>query len=61
MTYKICKKLIEIKEFGKESKEDLLEKLDVFLLNNRITQEQYEELTQLLKSKHGGGEDDTDR
>lgn len=48
MTYKICKKLIEIKDFDIEAKDDLLGKLDVFLLNDRINQEQYEELITLL-------------
>lgn len=44
MTYQLCKKLIESgKTFG------LKDKLDVFLLNNRITEEQYNELTEMLK------------
>lgn len=45
MTYKLCKRLIEngIYEHG-----DMLQKLDVFLLNNRITQGQYEELTGMI-------------
>ena len=49
MTYKICKKLIEIKDFDIEAKDHLLGKLDVFLLNDRITQAEYEELLQLME------------
>lgn len=51
MTYVICKKLIGIKEFSKEEKSDLQGKLDVFLLNDRITQAEYDELTDLLNAK----------
>lgn len=51
MTYNVCKKLIEIKEFNEESKGELLEKLDVFLLHNRITQDNYNELIGLLDAK----------
>lgn len=51
MTYNICKKLIEIKDFDEESKLDLLNKFDIFLLNNRLTQEEYEELALLLDTK----------
>ena len=49
MTYKLCLTVINKGTYG--TKEEMLEKLDVFLLNNRITQEQYEELVALLKSK----------
>ena len=34
-----------------ESKEDMLIKLDVFLLNNRITQDQYNELVSMLNEQ----------
>ena len=34
---------------GNYDKEDMQIKLDVFLLHNRITQEQYEELVDLMK------------
>lgn len=51
MTYTICKKLIEIKDFTQEEANDLQNKLDVFLLNDRITQEEYEELVGLLAGK----------
>lgn len=40
-TYGRCKKLIESKNYDKA---DLKDKLDVFLLANRITDEQYKEL-----------------
>lgn len=46
MTYKMCKTLIERKRYEKE---DMLEKLDVFLLANRITKEEYEELAGMLE------------
>jgi hypothetical protein len=49
MTYTYCKKIIENKTYT--SKEDMQLKLDVFLLNNRITQEQYNELTGLLAAQ----------
>lgn len=41
MIYKLCKKVITS---GNYNKEDMQKKLDVYLLCNRITQEQYEEL-----------------
>lgn len=45
-TYTLCKKVIENRTFG--TKEEMLTKLDVFLLNDRITQEQYNELNDSL-------------
>lgn len=45
ITYTYCKKIILR---GKYDKEDMLNKLDVFLLNNRITEEQYNELVALM-------------
>lgn len=47
-TYTLCKKVIENGTY--ETKEEILIKLDVFLLNNRITQEEYNELVALLNS-----------
>lgn len=47
MTYIYCKKIIEHKTYG--TVEDMQIKLDVFLLNDRITQEQYNELTEMLQ------------
>ncbi len=46
MTYIYCKKVIENGTYG--TKEEMLIKLDVFLLNNRIKQEEYTELSGLL-------------
>ncbi|MDF2948155.1 MAG: hypothetical protein K0R07_165 [Sedimentibacter sp.] len=46
MTYIYCKKVIQNGTYG--TKEDMQIKLDVFLLNNRITQENYDELTAML-------------
>lgn len=51
MTYTVCKRLIGLKEFTQEEANDLQNKLDVFLLNDRLTQEQYEELIDLLTDK----------
>lgn len=49
MTYNFCVKVINNGTYG--NKEEMMIKLDVFLLNNRITQEQYNELVALLESK----------
>lgn len=46
MTYIYCKKVIQNGTYG--TREDMLIKLDIFLLNDRITQEQYSELTGIL-------------
>lgn len=46
LTYKACKSMIERQSYS--SKEDMQTKLDIFLLGNRITQAEYEELTALL-------------
>lgn len=52
MTYRNCKKLIEIAEKrGTKTAEwiaDMAGKLDIFLLNDRITESEYTELTGLL-------------
>ena len=45
MTYARLKKLIER---GVYKKEDMLNKLDVFLMANRITEEQYQELIGMM-------------
>nr|DAY51595.1 MAG TPA: hypothetical protein [Caudoviricetes sp.] len=47
MTYYLCKTLIQN---GKTA--GLQEKLDVFLLANRITQEQYQELNDMLQERN---------
>jgi len=46
MTYTYCAKVIANGTYG--SRDGMLEKLDVFLLNDRITQDQYNELVALL-------------
>jgi hypothetical protein len=52
MTYIICKRVIENTTYkSQQEKDDMLLKLDVFLLNDRLTQAEYEELTQLLAEK----------
>lgn len=48
MTYTYCKKVIESGKYG--TVEDMTIKLDVFLLNNRITQDQYTELVGLMNA-----------
>ena len=48
MTYRNCKKLIEA---GRYEYNDMMNKLDVFLLGDRIAQEQYTELVALMDSK----------
>lgn len=54
MTYKNCKKVIENnkKKLGAEEYEafkvDMITKLDVFFLNNRITKDEYNELIGLM-------------
>ena len=47
-TYTLCKKVIENGAY--DSKEEMLFKLDVFLLNNRINQQEYNELAGMLGS-----------
>ena len=49
MTYKLCKKVIENSiNRGTLDKEGMLVKLDVFLLGNRITEEEYQELAGMV-------------
>ena len=52
MTYKNCKKLIENNRYEYN---DMMEKLDVFLLVNRITTEQYYELVKMMEANKQGG------
>ena len=49
ITYIFCKKVISNRTYG--TKEEMMIKLDVFLLNNRIVQEEYNELVDLLAQK----------
>ncbi len=45
MTYKLLKRIIES---GSYDKEDISNKIDVFLTFNRVTKEEYEELQNLM-------------
>lgn len=48
MTYTYCKKVFENGTYG--TKEQMMEKLDVFYLNDRITEDQYDELIAILSA-----------
>jgi hypothetical protein len=47
-TYEMCKILIQK---GRYEKNDMLRKLDIFLLGDRITEEEYTELVELMNSQ----------
>lgn len=47
--YTLCKTVIERKTY--KSKEEMMTKLDIFLLNDRISQSQYNELVELLNAQ----------
>jgi hypothetical protein len=52
MTYIYSKKVIEGATYANQGEKDMMQlKLDVFLLNNRITQDNYTELTAMLAAK----------
>jgi len=52
MTYTYCKKVITNTTYTTQAQKDEMQtKLDVFLLNDRISQDQYNELTSLLAAK----------
>ncbi|MDF2804581.1 MAG: hypothetical protein K0S61_4486 [Anaerocolumna sp.] len=44
-TFENSKKIISL---GKKTNEEILAMMDIFLMNNRITEEQYNELTALI-------------
>ena len=46
--YNVCKKLILS---GNYNKVDMVKKLDIYLLKDRITEEQYNELIELMQNK----------
>lgn len=48
LTYIGCKSVIERKSYA--TKEDMQQKLDIFLLGDRISQDQYSELVTLLNA-----------
>lgn len=52
MTYTLCKKIIENTDYETQTQKDEMQvKLDVFLLNDRIADTEYNELTTLLADK----------
>ncbi|WP_169315897.1 hypothetical protein [Desulfosporosinus youngiae] len=52
LTYTYCKKVIENTTYTSQTqKDEILVKLDVFLLNDRINDVQYQELSALLAAK----------
>ena len=52
MTYKLMKRIIEKGNYGKDN---TLQKLDVFLMADRITVEEYQELVEMI---NGGKKDE---
>lgn len=48
-TYDACKLIIKNGKHG--TKEEMMFKLDIFLLGDRITKDQYDELVELLNEK----------
>lgn len=48
MTYRNCKKLIEA---GRYEYNDMMNKLDIFLIGDRITQAEYEELVKMMNDR----------
>lgn len=56
MTYTYCKKIIGATTYNSQTEKDEMQnKLDVFLLNNRLDNAQYTELTAMLAAKVIGG------
>lgn len=49
MLYKVLKRMIEKGNY--DSKEELMEKMDLLLLNNQITIDQFNELVAMLEQK----------
>lgn len=49
MTYRACKSLIDRKAYV--SVDDMQTKLDIFMLNKRLTTAEYDELTGLLAAE----------
>lgn len=52
MTYRLVKRIIAK---GNYVKDELMDKLDVFLLAGRITDEQYKELVEMMKDGEQNG------
>lgn len=49
ITYRVCESIISGNRY--KTKEDIQTKLDVFYIGNRITQSEYETLSNLLKAQ----------
>lgn len=49
ITYINCKTVINKGTYG--TREEILEKLDVFLLNNRVSRDEYDELVALVNDR----------
>ncbi len=49
MTYRLIKRIIAK---GNYDKDDLMSKMDIFLLAGRITEEEYKELVDLINSNN---------
>ena len=49
MLFKVLKRAIERKNYT--SKEDMMEKVSILYANNQLTNEQYEELIELLEKE----------
>lgn len=47
MIYNLCKRLIESGYYNTDS---MMDKLDIYLLTDRITSEQYNELVEMVRS-----------
>jgi hypothetical protein len=52
MTYKLLKRIIQRGNYDKES---MMQKLDVFLLADRITTEEYQELVEMINASDSTG------
>ncbi len=52
MTYKLLKRIISRGNYDKES---MMQKLDVFLLADRITTEEYQELVEMMNASDSTG------
>ena len=51
-TYLLCKRVITNTNYKTQTEKDNMQfKLDAFLLNNRVTENEYNELTKLLLDK----------
>ena len=49
MTFEIVKKAIEVQKLkGTLDRNDMMNKLDVFLLNGRISEEEYNEIVKMM-------------